>query len=46
VGDFSSVYLAILHGIDPTPVSTIDRLKIEIGKQGARNKIIDELKEF
>ena len=46
VGDFSSVYLAILHGIDPTPVSTIDRLKIEIGKQGSRNKIIDELKEF
>jgi glucose/mannose-6-phosphate isomerase len=27
VGDFTSVYLAILRGIDPTPVEIIDKLK-------------------
>lgn len=46
VGDFSSVYLAILRGVDPTPVFTIDHLKVEIGKQGVREKIIAELKKF
>lgn len=27
LGDFTSVYLAYLNGVDPTPVRTIDRLK-------------------
>lgn len=27
VGDVTSVYLAIAHGVDPTPVAVIDRLK-------------------
>jgi len=27
VGDYASVYLALLYGIDPTPVRLIDRLK-------------------
>jgi glucose/mannose-6-phosphate isomerase len=30
VGDFSSVYLAILRGVDPTPVRVIEKLKIEL----------------
>ena len=44
LGDFSSVYLAVLRGVDPTPVLTIDHLKKEIGKQGARERIIGELR--
>jgi glucose/mannose-6-phosphate isomerase len=44
LGDFSSVYLAVLRGVDPTPVLTIDHLKKEIGKKGARERIIGELK--
>lgn len=27
LGDFASVYHALLHGVDPTPVAAIDRLK-------------------
>ena len=46
VGDFSSIYLAILRGVDPTPVLTIDRLKKEIGKLGIREKVIGELKKL
>ncbi len=30
LGDFTSVYLAYLNGVDPTPVTKIDRLKKEI----------------
>ena len=30
VGDFASVYLAVLRGIDPTPVRVIERLKKEL----------------
>lgn len=30
LGDFASVYLAYLNGVDPTPVSKIDRLKKEL----------------
>ncbi len=30
LGDFVSVYLAYLNGVDPTPVAKIDRLKREI----------------
>ncbi|MFA5388362.1 MAG: bifunctional phosphoglucose/phosphomannose isomerase [Candidatus Omnitrophota bacterium] len=32
IGDFTSFYLAILNGIDPTPVDSIDYLKKELGK--------------
>ena len=31
-GDWTSYYLAILNGIDPTPVEVIDFLKSELGK--------------
>lgn len=33
LGDFVSVYLAILNGTDPTPVMAIDRLKMELLKK-------------
>jgi len=33
VGDFTSVYLAILQGIDPTPVKIIDEVKRALGKK-------------
>jgi len=33
VGDFTSVYLAILQDIDPTPVKIIDEVKKELGKK-------------
>ena len=33
VGEFASVYLAILKGIDPTPVSVIENLKREMIKK-------------
>jgi glucose/mannose-6-phosphate isomerase len=32
LGDWVSLYLAILHGQDPTPVAVIDHLKKELGK--------------
>jgi glucose/mannose-6-phosphate isomerase len=46
IGDFTSVYLAILKGIDPTPVRTIDLLKERIKRSGLKEKIIRELQSF
>ncbi|MEM2947431.1 MAG: bifunctional phosphoglucose/phosphomannose isomerase [Candidatus Bathyarchaeia archaeon] len=46
IGDFTSVYLAILRGIDPTPVKTISMLKDKIAKTGLKDKIIGELKNL
>ena len=43
VGDFISVYLAILRGIDPTPVTTINNLKDTLKKNGVKEEIIKEL---
>ncbi|MGB9713722.1 MAG: bifunctional phosphoglucose/phosphomannose isomerase [Candidatus Bathyarchaeales archaeon] len=43
VGDFTSVYLAILRGIDPTPVKTIAKLKSKMEKTGTKGRIIEEL---
>jgi glucose/mannose-6-phosphate isomerase len=34
LGDYSSVYLALMRGVDPTPIATIERLKVRIGKEG------------
>jgi glucose/mannose-6-phosphate isomerase len=45
IGDFTSVYLAILRGVDPTPVSTIALLKEKVKKVGTKEKIIRELKK-
>ncbi len=43
VGDFTSVYLSLLRGVDPTPVSTIVTLKKELDKSGTKERIIQEL---
>jgi glucose/mannose-6-phosphate isomerase len=32
IGDFTSLYLAILYGIDPTPVARVTYLKQELAK--------------
>ncbi|MCL1978090.1 MAG: bifunctional phosphoglucose/phosphomannose isomerase [Candidatus Bathyarchaeota archaeon] len=46
VADFLSNYLAILHGIDPTPVQTINKLKDSLKKNGVKEQIIKELEKF
>jgi glucose/mannose-6-phosphate isomerase len=43
IGDFTSVYLALLHGVDPTPVKTINYLKDTLKGNGVKEKIISEL---
>jgi glucose/mannose-6-phosphate isomerase len=43
IGDFTSVYLALLHGVDPTPVKTINYLKNTLKENGVKEKIISEL---
>jgi glucose/mannose-6-phosphate isomerase len=46
IGDFTSVYLAILRGIDPTPVKTISLLKEKIKKSGLRDRVVRELEKI
>jgi glucose/mannose-6-phosphate isomerase len=46
IGDFMSVYLAIMRGIDPTPVKTITLLKEKMKRSGVKEKIIRELQKF
>lgn len=46
VGDFASVYLAVLRGEDPTPVKIIDYLKDTLQQNGVREKIISELEKI
>lgn len=46
IGDFTSVYLAILRGIDPTPVKTITLLKEKMKRVRVKEKIIRELQKF
>jgi glucose/mannose-6-phosphate isomerase len=46
VGDFISVYLAVLHGVDPTPVKTINRLKDTLKENGVKEKIIGGLEKL
>ncbi len=43
VGDFTSVYLAVLRGVDPTPVRTINYLKDTLKQNGVKEKILSEL---
>jgi glucose/mannose-6-phosphate isomerase len=43
IGDFASVYLAILRKVDPTPVKTIALLKEKMKQSGTKEKIIREL---
>lgn len=48
VGDFASIYLGILYGIDPTPVPIIDELKrhleAKLKKAAELKKRVEELK--
>ena len=45
VGDFASVYLAILQNKDPTPVKIIDRVKKELAKKtNMKERLETELK--
>jgi glucose/mannose-6-phosphate isomerase len=46
IGDFTSVYLAILRKIDPTPVKTIDLLKKQMKQTGIKEKIVRELEKL
>jgi hypothetical protein len=46
VGDFTSVYLAVLRGVDPTPVKTISVLKERLKKTGVKEKIVQELRKL
>jgi hypothetical protein len=46
IGDFTSVYLAIMRGIDPTPVETIALLKEKMKRSGVKEKIIRELQKI
>lgn len=46
VGDFTSIYLAVQHGVDPTPVKTINHLKDTIKENGVKEKIINELEKL
>ncbi len=43
IGDFTSVYLAFLREVDPTPVKTISYLKNTLNENGVREKILSEL---
>jgi glucose/mannose-6-phosphate isomerase len=46
IGDFTSVYLAVLRGIDPTPVKSIDLLKRKLNETGNKKKTIGELQKL
>jgi glucose/mannose-6-phosphate isomerase len=41
IGDYASVYLAILQGKDPTPVRSIDRMKRELAKKTSMKERIE-----
>ena len=38
IGDFTSIYLAVMRGVDPTPVLTINHLKSTIEENGVKEK--------
>lgn len=46
IGDFMSVYLALLQRVDPTPVKTITLLKEKMKKAGLKEKAINELRKI
>lgn len=46
IGDFTSVYLAILHNVDPTPVNTIALLKEKMKQSGTKEEIIREIEKL
>jgi len=46
VADFLSNYLAILRGVDATPVQTIDKLKESLKKNGVKERVIKEIEKI
>jgi glucose/mannose-6-phosphate isomerase len=46
IGDFISVYSAVLRCADPTPVKIIDTLKGTLKENGVRDKIVEELENL
>lgn len=46
IGDLTSLYLAILRGVDPTPVETITLLKERMKQSGVKEKITRELQKL
>jgi glucose/mannose-6-phosphate isomerase len=46
IGDFTSVYLAVLRGVDPTPVENINVLKEKMRQAGTKEKIKRELSKL
>ena len=46
IGDFTSIYLAVLRGIDPTPVQTIVTLKQKLAETGTKDRVIRELEKL
>ncbi len=45
-GDFTSVYLAYMRKVDPTPVDTVKLMKEKIEKNGTKQKILTELEKL
>jgi glucose/mannose-6-phosphate isomerase len=43
IGDFTSIYLAALRGVDPMPVKTINYLKDTLKHNGYRDRALGEL---
>ncbi|MCW4006065.1 MAG: bifunctional phosphoglucose/phosphomannose isomerase [Candidatus Bathyarchaeota archaeon] len=46
VGDFVSVYLALLRNVDPTPVNSINTLKKQLEENKVKEKVIRELEKL
>jgi len=46
IGDLTSLYLAILQGVDPAPVRTIALLKKRMKQSGVKSKILSELQKL
>jgi glucose/mannose-6-phosphate isomerase len=46
IGDFTSVYLALLRKVDPSPVKTISLLKEKLEQNGTKQKIIRDLEKI
>jgi len=46
IGDLTTLYLALLRGVNPTPVKTITLLKEKMKQNGVKDKIIGELEKL
>jgi glucose/mannose-6-phosphate isomerase len=46
VGDFTSIYLALLRNVDPTPVNTVEIMKQKIEENGFKKNVLAELEKL